>query len=65
MLKSTENQSRFYDDVLFSALANNTRIAYDKGWACFQVYCKDVGIDALAAAPDDVADFFYHHGLTD
>ncbi|MCY4211515.1 MAG: site-specific integrase [Gammaproteobacteria bacterium] len=58
MLKSTENQSRFYDDVLFSALANNTRIAYDKGWACFQDYCKDVGIDALAAAPDDVADFF-------
>ena len=58
MLKSTEKQNKFYDDVLFSALANNTRIAYDKGWACFQDYCKDVGIDAFKAAPDDVADFF-------
>lgn len=58
MLKSTEKQNKFYNDVLFSALANNTRIAYDKSWTCFQDYCKDVGTEALDASPDDVADFF-------
>ena len=57
MMKPIENRSNFYDDVLFSALANNTRIAYDKGWSCFQDYCVEAGVNPLSATPDQVADF--------
>ena len=62
MTKPIESRSSFYDDVLFSALANNTRIAYNKGWSCFQDYCAETGIDPLAATPDQVAEFFIDLG---
>ncbi len=62
MKKQTEDRSNFYDDVLFSALANNTRIAYDKGWSCFQDYCVEEGISPLSATPDEVVDFFIDLG---
>ena len=62
MMKPTESRSSFYDDVLFSALADNTRIAYDKGWSCFQDYCVETGVDPLAATPDQVAEFFIDLG---
>ena len=48
----------FHDDVLASALATNTRIAYEKGWSRFTEYCTEVDIaDPLLASPDIVARF--------
>lgn len=44
--------------VLSSAVAPNTRLAYDKGWACFTAYCAREGIaDPLSASPETVALF--------
>lgn len=62
MVKPINNNSHRYDDVTFSALANNTRIAYNKGWSCFQDYCVKNGINPLSATPDQVADFFIELG---
>ena len=62
MIKKTADRNSFYDDVLFSALANNTRIAYEKGWSCFRDYCVEAGVDPLSATPDQVADFFIDLG---
>lgn len=44
--------------VLSSAIAPNTRMAYDKGWARFAAYCaaQDI-VDPLSATPEAVADF--------
>ena len=62
MKKSSKNNGSFYDDVLFSSLADNTRIAYDKGWSCFQDYCVQAGVNPMAATPDQVTDFFIANG---
>ena len=62
MKKSIKNNGSFYDDVLFSSLADNTRIAYDKGWSCFQDYCVQAGVNPMAATPDQVTDFFIANG---
>lgn len=44
--------------VLSSALAANTRIAYEKGWSRFTDYCREEKIqDPLSASPEDVARF--------
>ena len=62
MKKSVKRNSSFYDDVLFSSLSDNTRIAYEKGWSCFQDYCVRADVNPLAATPDHVADFFVDMG---
>ena len=62
MKKSIKNNGSFYDDVLSSSLADNTRIAYDKGWSCFQDYCVQAGVNPMAATPDQVTDFFIANG---
>ena len=62
MKKSSKNNGSFYDDVLSSSLADNTRIAYDKGWSCFQDYCVQAGVNPMAATPDQVTDFFIANG---
>ena len=50
-----------HTDVLSSALATNTRIAYEKGWSKFINYCTKEHIDdPLAASPDMVARFLVH-----
>ena len=46
--------------VLSSALAENTRIAYAKGWQRFQDYCTENGIPPLSATPEQIADFLIH-----
>ena len=44
--------------VLSSALATNTRIAYEKGWCRFTDYCTEEHIaDPLSVSPDTVARF--------
>lgn len=46
-------------NLLSLALARNTRIAYGKGWRCFQEFCLENGIaDALSVSHVEVADFF-------
>ena len=62
MKKSIKTHSSVFGEVLNSALADNTRIAYDKGWSFFQDYCARAGIDPLDATPDQVAEFFVDVG---
>lgn len=57
MTISTAERKAFYGEVLSSALANNTRIAYDKGWSCFKDYCEKKKINPFSATPEQVADF--------
>ncbi len=40
-----------------TSLSENTRRAYRCGWKRFLAYCDEVGVDPLAATPDDVANF--------
>ena len=48
----------FHAAVLSSALAINTRIAYEKGWSRFIDYCRENRIiDPLSASPETVARF--------
>ena len=63
MKKPLKNNGSVYGEVLNSALADNTRIAYDKGWSFFQDYCAGAGINPLDATPDQVAEFFVDVGL--
>ncbi len=50
--------SDIHNVVLSSAMAPNTRLAYDKGWACFTAYCARERIaDPLSASPEVVARF--------
>ena len=54
----TKNDKDFCNVVLSSALAKNSRIAYAKGWRCFQSYCALNNINPLTVSPDMLADFF-------
>jgi len=47
----------FYNEVVSSALAQNTRIAYKKGWLCFEDYCISRNIDPFSITPEQTADF--------
>ena len=50
--------SDIHNVVLSSAMAPNTRLAYNKGWACFTAYCARERIaDPLSASPEVVARF--------
>lgn len=40
-----------------TSLSANTRRAYRAAWRRFVSYCDELGVDPLAAAPDDVAKF--------
>ncbi len=57
MTISIAERKAFYGEVLSSALANNTRIAYDKGWRCFEDYCVEKKINPFSAKPEQAADF--------
>ena len=46
-----------HNEVLSSALAENTRIAYEKGWSCFEKFCSRRDLQPLAATPENIADF--------
>ena len=54
---STSDKREFYGEVLSSALANNTRIAYHKGWCCFEDYCLNKQIDPFSATPEEIVGF--------
>ena len=48
----------FSEQLRNAALADNTRIAYDKGWRRFVDFCNRQGIQPLNATPEQVANFF-------
>ena len=58
---SSEDQTSFgtvaVDEVLRTALAENTRRAYRSGWKKFSAYCERRGVNPIAATPEDVAEF--------
>lgn len=58
MQPSILNAADFADQLHHAALAQNTRIAYDKGWHCFTEYCHRRAIQPFKAPPEVVADFF-------
>ena len=41
-----------------AAMADNTRLAYAKGWQCFSAYCDHHKIATLEAMPEEIASFF-------
>ena len=52
---------KLQEGAIPSALSDNTRIAYRKGWSRFVDYCVSEDIeDPLSASPDNVARFFVH-----
>ena len=44
-------------DAVRTSLAENTRVAYQRGWQRFTAYCEEIESDPLAATPEDVANF--------
>lgn len=46
-----------YDDIISSVLADNTRIAYEKGWKLWENYCVAKGVCSLPAHHEDIANF--------
>lgn len=49
-----------YENIISQALAENTRLIYEKGWSRFSHYCNQLEFNPLAATPDNVAEFFIH-----
>ncbi len=52
-----QNHQSLLEELSQSALAANTRIAYDKAWNRFEQYCSGTGFVAREASPDTVANF--------
>ena len=50
--------SRLFEQLQAASQADNTRIAYRKGWRCFVSYCEQRGIAPLSATPEQAAGFF-------
>lgn len=47
-------------DIQEAALSKNTRIAYQKGWKCFQDFCAQEGYGDLPADVEHAARFAIH-----
>ena len=52
-----QNSAVSVADALRTSLAENTRRAYRNGWRRFASYCDKRGLDPMAAAPENVAEF--------
>lgn len=58
MIDERTSAENLFSGVRGMALAENTRKAYRKGWACFAEYCRRAKIaDPLTVSPDTVASF--------
>lgn len=58
MIDERTSRENLFSGVRGLALAENTRKAYRKGWACFAEYCRRAKIaDPLTASPETVANF--------
>ena len=54
-------KTNIYNLIIESAIAENTRIAYDKGWKRFFEYCQKQGFSSLPAKPESVVQFLIEH----
>ena len=54
-------ETNIYNFILESAIAENTRIAYDKGWKQFSDFCQKQGYASLPAEPESVVEFLIEH----
>ena len=59
MIESTNQKCDLFSEVLSSALADNTKIAYEKGWNYFSNWCEKAGVEPLSATADEMANFFF------
>ncbi|MCY3627069.1 MAG: tyrosine-type recombinase/integrase [Gammaproteobacteria bacterium] len=50
-------ETNTYDFILESAIAENTRIAYEKGWKRFSNFCEKRGYKTFPAEPKSVIEF--------
>ena len=50
-------ETNTYDFILESAIAENTRIAYEKGWKRFSDFCEKQGYKTFPAKPKSVVEF--------
>ncbi len=56
--QNIQTLSKKFDMLKKASMANNTRIAYNKGWQRFARYCSDQSVQPYDATPDNVANFF-------
>ena len=54
---TVSKRTNIHYSVISAALAENTRIAYQKGWRSFCKFCSEAQINPLSASPEVVADF--------
>ena len=54
-------KTNIYNFILESAMAQNTRIAYEKGWKRFSEFCGKQGYATLPAEPKTVVEFLIEH----
>lgn len=57
-LQQDEQPSDVSQMLRDAAQSQNTRIAYEKGWRCFEQYCDNEGLDPLQASPESLVQFF-------
>ena len=58
--KQNNQKKDYLDHVMHSSLAENTRLAYHKGWQCFTGYCHQNRFSPLPAKPEHVAKFLIY-----
>lgn len=58
MTEKLTKHDELYSRILTSALAENTRVAYEKGWNYFSIWCDIAEIDPLSATPENIVNFF-------
>ena len=58
MPNKIKTDKSLYGDILSLSLAENSRLAYEKGWSVFHDYCASKGIESFKATQEDVANFF-------
>ncbi len=63
MTRTTYPTKDFHAEILSNSMAENTRLAYAKGWRSFTAYCKTEGIKPLKATPEEVADFLIQSAM--
>ena len=59
LIKSSIINKLDYAQMLrMAARSENTRIAYNKGWQCFSMWCEHIELEPEKAKVDDVVQFF-------
>lgn len=64
MTNSTTFTETNHKDVLLSAMADNTRRTYNKGWKDFSCYCNKLDINPMSADANIVSNFLIEKATT-